>query len=202
MDQGVRSMGQDAPASELVVDIFRKAWWALAFRGLVAIALGIVALGWPGVTLFVLMAIIGIYFFLDGVLTLVATFHAARDGRSWWPYLLQGLLGIGVGLVAFIRPVSFVFAVTILVGLRAILMAATELAAATYLRREMGASFWLLAIGSVVTLLFGVFLLVRPTIGAMSLVWLFGIQCLLFGSLLVAAAFGARGSARRLASVT
>ena len=104
------------------------AWWAIALRGLAAIVLGIVILTAPRPTFALLVGLLGIYFFVDGLFSLVATFHAGAQGQNWWPYLLEGLLSIGVGLLAFARPGITAFLLLALVGIRSIVVGVAEIA--------------------------------------------------------------------------
>ena len=65
-----------------------RAWWLVLLRGLAAIAFGILALAWPGVTLVTLVLFWGAWALIDGVTALVAGWNAkdaaSRCGRSCW----------------------------------------------------------------------------------------------------------------------
>jgi len=178
-------------------ELFRRGWGALAFRGLLGIVLGILILTWPGETLSILLAMLGIYCFLDGVFALVATFHAAHDHRTWWPYLLEGLLSIGIGILVFARPTVAALALLILIAVRSVVTGAVEISSATALKRATGSSQWALWIGGLAAILFGILLVVRPFAGLAALVWLAGIYCLIFGVMTTISAFSMRGRAER-----
>ena len=80
-------------------------------------AAGIIAggLAWllPEATLFGLTVLFGAYALIDGILSFIAAFRAARHHTHWWPLLLEGIAGIGVGLGTIARP-----AVTLVDGRR------------------------------------------------------------------------------------
>ena len=46
-------------------------WWSPVVRGLVAILLGIITLGWPAITLSGLVLLFGAYAFLDGIVNIL-----------------------------------------------------------------------------------------------------------------------------------
>ncbi len=75
-------------------------WWTLETRGLLAIAFGIIAVAWPGITLMVLLTLFGVYALLDGIFGIVAAFTS----KPWWLYLVLGLAGIAAGIVTFAYP--------------------------------------------------------------------------------------------------
>jgi uncharacterized membrane protein HdeD (DUF308 family) len=179
-------------------DLFKRAWWAIALRGVLAIVLGIVMLTWPGITLGVFIAMLGVYLFFDGIFTMVAAFHASHEGQSWWPYLLEGLLSIGVGLLAFARPTAMALAVLVLVAIRAIVVGGVEIGTGISIRRATKTSPWLLWLSGIASILFGVLLLRSPAYGLLALVWLAGVYTIVFGILLDAEAFRLRGVERRL----
>jgi uncharacterized membrane protein HdeD (DUF308 family) len=52
---------------------------------------------------------------------------------------------------------------------------------------------WWLALGGVVSIVFGVLLVIAPVIGAVVLTWWLGAYALVFGAMLLAAAFKLRG---------
>lgn len=57
-------------------------WWALLFRGMVAVLFGLFALLWPGLTLAVLVVVYGAYALVDGILA-VSDHLLARAGRCF-----------------------------------------------------------------------------------------------------------------------
>src|SRR5208282_2158738 len=79
-------------------------WWAFLLRGVLAVVFGVLTLAWPTITLAALIILFGVYAFADGVFLLVKAIGswAARDDR--WLLLLEGLLGIGIGVLAFFAP--------------------------------------------------------------------------------------------------
>ena len=76
-------------------------WWSLVIRGLVAIALGIVTFAWPGITIGVLVLLFGAYALIDGVVSIVGAWKAARAHERWGALILEGIAGIAAcGLTA------------------------------------------------------------------------------------------------------
>ena len=78
-------------------------WWMIALRGLLLLLFGLAAILWPGATLTVLVLWIGAGFLVNGAFVLGAAI-VGRDvqGRGW--LLLDGLLGIAVGILTFLYP--------------------------------------------------------------------------------------------------
>jgi uncharacterized membrane protein HdeD (DUF308 family) len=177
--------------------LFNRAWWAIAFRGLLGIVIGLLVLTWPGASLAVILAMLGIYLFFDGIFALVATFHAAQDKRTWWPYLLEGLLSIGVGILTFSRPTVVALALLLLISVRCLITGGVELSSASALHKATGESQWALWLGGLASIAFGILLVIRPFAGIAALVWLVGIYALVFGVMALITAFRVRGSVER-----
>jgi uncharacterized membrane protein HdeD (DUF308 family) len=188
----MRARAETNLIEEAAGDVFRRAWWAIALRGLAAIVLGIIILSAPRPTFSLLIALLGIYVFVDGIFSLVATFHAGARGQSWWPYLLEGLLSIGVGLLAFARPGLAGFLLLVLVAIRSIVVGVVEIVTGVEVRRSLGTSTVMLWLGGLASIAFGVLLLARPTIGVFALMWVIGVYALIFGVLLDTEAFRLR----------
>jgi uncharacterized membrane protein HdeD (DUF308 family) len=82
-------------------------WWAQVLRGVVAILFGIAALAWPGFAasaLRLLVLAFGIYALADGILAFVSMVRGTRQGTSWWSNLVEGVVGIVVGLLVLFWP--------------------------------------------------------------------------------------------------
>src|SRR5262245_12693372 len=79
-------------------------WWVILLRGIVGVIFAVLSFDWPGATLLAVVFVWGVYAVVDGVFALNLTYLAGREHLRWWPYLLEGLVGIGAGIVAFASP--------------------------------------------------------------------------------------------------
>ena len=144
----------------------------LTLRGLVALAVGLLALVWPGTALAALVVLFGIYVLVDG-LALVYAAVRGGFGAQRWLLGLQGLVGVVVALVAFVAPQATVVAAVYLFGAWAILTGLLGAAVALRLAGVVpGAG--LLGVGGVLSVVLGVLLLRSPDAGALFLARLFG----------------------------
>ena len=169
-------------------------WWMLAIRGLAGVLFGLSAFFWPGITLAVLIMLFGAYAIVDGAFAIGAAFRYRTENGSWWALLLEGVLSVIAGLVAFAMPGITAIALVYVIAFWAIATGIFEIVAAVRLRREMEGE-WLLALTGVLSIALGVIMVVRPGTGALALVWLIGAYALVFGALLLALAFRLRSLA-------
>src|SRR5215211_125701 len=165
-------------------------WWALLLRGMAAVLFGLVALFWPGLTLFVLIVFFGAYALVDGIFAIVAGIRGSGGRR--WVLLAEGVLGVLAGLVAFFWPDITALVLLYVIAFWAIFTGVLEVILAISLRREIE-NEWLMGLSGVLSVLFGVILAALPGVGLLSLVWLVGIYALIFGVTLVVLGFRARG---------
>jgi uncharacterized membrane protein HdeD (DUF308 family) len=161
-----------------------KNWWALALRGVLGVFFGLAALMWPQITLVVLVLLFGAYALVDGVFNLMTVVMGQNRPREWWAVLLEALVGIGVGIVTFAWPEITAVALLFLIAAWAIITGVFEIVASIRLRDEIKGE-WLLALAGVLSLAFGIVLLVNPGAGAIALVGLIGAYAIVFGALLV-----------------
>lgn len=166
-------------------------WWALVIRGIIAILFGLLALIWPDLTLTALILLFGAYAVVDGVFALVA---AAMGGgmRSRWGLVLEGIIDIAAGVVAFVWPDLTALALLYLIAFWAIITGVLEIVAAVRLRREI-ANEWALGIAGVLSIVFGAIAIVAPGAGALSIVWLLGVYAIVFGVMFIALGVRLRG---------
>src|SRR5206468_1089593 len=86
----------------MTIDTLAKNWWALAIRGGFAILFGILAVVWPDLTVGALVFLFGAYALVDGVFAILAAIRAMESKRSWVGLLIEGVLGILVGILTFV----------------------------------------------------------------------------------------------------
>jgi uncharacterized membrane protein HdeD (DUF308 family) len=189
-----------SPAGRGVLRTLGRNWWALALRGVAAILLGILAFAWPGITLFVLVLFFGAYMLVDGIFAIVAAVRAAGEEDRWWLLLIEGILGVLAGLVAFFWPGLTALALLYFIAAWAIVTGIMEIVAAVRLRQEIEGE-WALGLSGLLSVIFGVLLVVLPApAGLLSLVWLIGAYAVATGVLLLILAFRVRSEASHGAS--
>src|ERR1700704_5650273 len=168
--------------------VFTSSWWALVLRGLAAIAFGVLAFVWPHMTLTALVFLWGAYALVDGLFAIVAGVKSYEEQRRWWVLLLEGLLSVAAGVLAFVIPGITALVLLLLIAAWAIVTGAFEIGAAIQLRKYITGE-WLLALAGLASVLFGFALLINPRAGAIAVAWLIGAYAVLFGLLLVAFGF-------------
>jgi uncharacterized membrane protein HdeD (DUF308 family) len=176
-----------------ILPIMAGNWWVLLIRGIAAVLFGLAALFWPGPTLYVLIIFFGAYALVDGVFAIVAGIRGT--GRRRWLLLAEGVLGVLAGLVAFFYPDITALVLLYVIAFWAIFTGILEIVMSISLRREIE-NEWLMGLGGVLSVLFGVVLAVLPGVGLLSLVWLIGIYAIVFGVALIALGFRVRSHRR------
>jgi uncharacterized membrane protein HdeD (DUF308 family) len=183
-----------------MLDYYVRYWWTVALRGALAVLFGLAAWIWPDVTIRVLVLLFGFYALVDGLLALAAAMMGGRlaSGRRGW-LIFEGVAGVAAGVVTFIWPEITTLVLLYLIAFWAIATGVLEVVAAVLLRRELRGE-WLLALGGIISVLFGLFLVIRPGDGAIAVAWLIGLYAIIFGIALIALGFrlrqlGQRGTA-------
>jgi uncharacterized membrane protein HdeD (DUF308 family) len=169
-------------------------WWALGLRGIAAIVFGILALIWPGITLAVLVLLFGAYALIDGVLAIVSAVRSTGD-NLWW-LLLEGIVSILAGVGAFAFPGLTALVLLFIIAAWAIVKGALEVVSAVRLRKVID-NEWAWIAGGILSVIFGLILLVFPGAGALAVVWLIGAYAILFGITLVGVAWRVRELGQR-----
>jgi len=159
-------------------------WWLIVLRGIAAVLFGIAAFVWPGMTWLVLVALFGAYALVDGVIAVVTGLSRTQDSPRWWVFLLEGLLSIGVGVIALIWPGIASLTILAMIAAWAIITGILEVVAAIRLRHEI-TNEWLLALGGVLSVALGILLILQPLAGSLAVIWMVGAYSLMFGVVLI-----------------
>ena len=75
----------------------------LIVRGVLALIVGIVAVAWPGVTVYALVVLFAVYAFIDAVVQAVRAFSGVRVGAANGRILIA-LVDVAAGVVAIAYP--------------------------------------------------------------------------------------------------
>jgi uncharacterized membrane protein HdeD (DUF308 family) len=172
---------------DVLSEVLADSWWAVGLRGLLGIAFGLICLLVPAAAILALILLFAAYMFVDGVLAIASGIKAARNGERWGLLILEGIVDIAAGAVAFLWPAITAVAFVILIAVWAIISGALMLGAAFSLNLDHGR--WWLALGGIASIIFGIVLLIAPVVGAVVLTWWLGAYALVFGVLLLILAF-------------
>ncbi len=173
----------------IVVDQLARHWWVIGLRGLAAILFGVLAFVWPGMTLAVLVLLFGAYALVDGVLTLLAAFRGGVQHRI--VMLVEGVVSVLAGLAAFVWPGLTALVLLYIIAFWAIVTGVLEIVAAIRVRRAISNELGLV-IGGVLSVVFGVVLLIAPGAGALAVIFLIGAYAVVFGIALLGLAWRLR----------
>ncbi|WP_289889167.1 HdeD family acid-resistance protein [Janthinobacterium sp. SUN118] len=170
--------------------LLMRSWWVLALRGAAAIAFGAITLAWPGVTVLSLLTVFAVYALLGGGVSVVGAFSNRKHGGDWWALLLLGICGLAVGILTIMNPLLTTFALIVMIGVNALVSGVFDIVLAIRLRKVLQGE-WLLVLNALISIAFGILILMFPAAGTFALVWMIGVYALLTGILLLTLAWRA-----------
>lgn len=171
---------------------------SLIVRGVLALAVGIIALAWPQVTVLALVILFAVYAFIAAGLEAMRAFSSAKAGPTIG-HLLLGLVDIAAGVVALAWPGPTALVLVLIVGIWAIIAGLVEFGAA-FQSGERAGTRAMFILGGLVTIAFGVVLCARPGLGAITLAILFGLFNLIYGGWALASGIELRRTGKALTS--
>ena len=182
----------------MLANILARYWWTMLLRGLAWILFGIVVLAMPAISLLALTLAFGALSLIDGVSHVVSAIGGRNEHEHWWLLLVAGLAGIAIGLLTFVSPGLTALVLLFYIAGWAIATGIAQVVAAIRLRQEIEGEFWL-ALAGLVSVAFGVLLLLRPGAGALAVLGIIAAYAIVAGVALVALAFSARAFGKPVA---
>ena len=179
-----------------IVNSLRAHWKFFLIEGILLLILGAIAVGVPPVATVAVELFIGWLILLSGVLGLVMTFQTRGSPGFGWS-LLSAVLGIVVGIVLVMWPLSGVLTLTVMLTVFLTLEGVASIMYALAHRRESSSRWELMLVSGIVDLILaGLILAGLPGTAAWAIGLIVGINLLFGGVALVAMALQARGSAQ------
>ena len=172
-------------------ELLGRAWWMLMLRGAAGILFGLLALLWPGLTLLLLVVMFAAYALIGGIAAVSAAIRHRSIRKDWWIPLLLGLCTIAAGLIAVVAPGVTALVLIAVMGANAIVTGVLDVITGVRLKRR-GRTEWLLFVIGILSVLFGIFVLLAPGAGALALVWMISTYAIVTGSLLFVVSLAAR----------
>ena len=163
---------------------------SLLLRGLLAIAVGIVSVAWPDVTVGAFVILFAVYAFIAAATDAMRAFSSNRAGPVVG-YLLLALLSVAAGVVALAWPNITAYVLVIWIAVWAVVTGIIE-AALAFRQGATAGERALWAISGLISVALGIVLFIRPDIGALSLATVFGLFSVVYGTSALVLSFQAR----------
>jgi uncharacterized membrane protein HdeD (DUF308 family) len=165
---------------------------SLLWRGIFAVAIGVVSVAWPGVTVGAFVILFAIYAFFAAVTDAMRAFSSDRVGPVVG-YLLLAALSLAAGVAALVWPGITAMVLTVWVGAWALVTGILEVALTFRQGQTAGdRAVWILS--GLVSIALAIVLFIRPDIGAASLAMVFGLFSIVDGVSAVGLSIQARRS--------
>lgn len=176
-------------------DRISRLWWTLLLRGVAAILFGFMALLWPGMTLILLVSLVGAYLVLDGVMSLLLAMQSGDYRGS----LLNGVVGVIGGCAVMFWPELTASLMLVILGVWAIVQGFGLYLTGRALQAEDAGGGLFQAVGAFL-LVFGIVALIWRGVGAVAISWLIALTALALGALLILVALRIKNIRDRLRS--
>ena len=173
----------------------REHWVLFLVEGIILVILGLAAIVVPPIATLAVELLFGWLFLISGIVGLITTFRMRQAPGFWWS-LVSAILGIAVGIILLLWPLSGVLSLTmILIAFFVIEGIASIMFALDHKRELSGQWGWMLMSGLIDLVLAVMIFAGLPSTAAWAVGLLVGINMIFGGTALIAMALHARKSA-------
>ena len=156
-------------------------WWVLLLRGILSIAVGVIAIAVPGVTAIALALLFAAYALISGIASIVAAIRTSHAEGTHWVWLLAGgIISVLFGATALIVPGIALLYLVFLIAAWAVITGVTEIMTAWRLRDAITGE-WLWIIAGAFSIIFGIIVALEPAAGIFVVVYIFAFYAMLAG---------------------
>ena len=164
-----------------------KNWWMMAGRGILAVLFGTAILLWRIPVFDAVIVSFGTYAIADGILDIASALRAARPWTAGWPIAIEGIISVGVGVLALTWP-FFPPGVLMVLVAWGLLTGIFELVGAMRLPRGL-AAHWLVGTGGASSVFLALMVLALPQAASDRVALGLGVYAIVFGIVILLAAF-------------
>jgi len=153
---------------------------SLILRGILGFGTGVIALAWPGVTVYALVILFAMLA-LVGAGQEAAQAFSSSTARPVVQHLLLGVINAAAGVTALAWPAPTAVVLVLIVASWAVVGGVVQLYAA-FRSGQVAGTRAAFILGGLATVAFGAALFARPDMGAITLALLFGMFNLIYGA--------------------
>lgn len=170
-------------------------WKLIMYRGVALLIVGLILTFFPESTLTALVFIMGVYWLVDGIITIYKSIQGRKIYSEWSWGLFTGILSTIAGLVVVFQPtLTSVLTTSFIVwflGISAVLFGISGLITGIKLPKETRGRINMI-IGAVFSLLIGILLISSPYTSVITLMKTIGIIALIGGISVIFVALGVK----------
>jgi uncharacterized membrane protein HdeD (DUF308 family) len=174
-----------------------KMRWTLGLHGLASVAVGVMMLAWPGISVYALTIIFGAYTLATGIVEFGAAFTSQGEEERAW-LILRGLLGIAVGVLVIAWPGISALALLYVIGAYAVGLGILAISASRRLPLD-GSDTASMSLPGLVSIVFGIVIFAKPGAGALTVIALIAAFALVTGVTELVVAIGGERLLKRKA---
>jgi uncharacterized membrane protein HdeD (DUF308 family) len=171
-----------------------RAWWLLLLGGVISVAVGAMALAWPGKTIVVVAILFAIYLIISGIFEIVRSFAHGLTGGTRVLLLITGVLSVVLGIFAIRSAIHAVDLLAIFIGIAFLFRGFASLFLGFDSKDGRG---WNIFFG-IIMLVGGVIILMQPIQSIVTITWIVGIWLIVIGIYEVIMAFVVRSRLKAL----
>lgn len=165
-----------------------EVWKLVMFRGVTLLIAGLILTFFPESTLTVLVFIMGLYWLVDGILTIYNSIRGRKIYPQWTWGLFTGILSTIAGLVVVFQPtLTSVLTTSFIVwflGVAAVIFGISGLVTGFKLPKETRGRMNMI-VGAIFSILIGILLISSPYVSVITLMKTIGIIALIGGATLI-----------------
>jgi len=152
----------------------------VSMNGILTIVFGLVALFFPGLTLATLGILFSIVILIGGIMLTAGSLRIRKINHRWYILLLEGIIGILIGIIILARPELVATVFVTIIGLWALIIGLVFLF--TYIKSRLSSfsNTFMLTI-SVLSLLTGIFIIINPFESTRIITIFIGIYAIIYG---------------------
>ena len=167
-------------------NLMQGKWTTLIIRGILALILGALMFLNLDAGALTVLVILGVYAILDGIIKLGEVYAKSKTKESYRHTLLAAAVSIIIGIMIFAWPKISAVLLIALLAAHILVQGGVDVYAAIRERKTLSRGrFWLLLIGGIAQLLFGIWMIAQPVLGGLTIIAVIAAYAMVMGVILI-----------------
>ena len=167
-------------------NVMQGKWTTLILRGVLALMLGALMFINLNASALAVLVILGVYAILDGLFKLGEFYAKSKSKESYRHTLLAAAVSIIIGIMIFAWPKISAVVLIALLAAHILVQGSVDIYEAVGNRKSLGRGrFWLLLVGGIAQLLFGLWMIAQPVLGGLTITAVIAAYAMVLGVILI-----------------